>query len=136
MATIIYDSSTASLLFDKQNKLIVLKWKKLANSDEYRELFSNLVEFARKNKVLYFLSDLREEGHVPVEDLRWLEKEVLDEAAGLGIVKVAMITEESLFSTIYAETIKRKLKDQPIQVQLFTEYATAQAWILNDEASH
>ncbi len=132
MAVIIYESSSASLVYDKPGRTIELKWKQGAYSDEYRELFSNLVEFARKNDVIYFISDLRSEGHVPVEDLQWLEVEVLEKVQELGIQRVALITEDTVFSTVYAETIKRKLNDKPTEVQIFDAPEPAYAWIHND----
>jgi len=77
MEEVIYKSSSASLVFKKEKLIIELIWTKSSDSFEYREIFSNLVEFGRRNKVRYFLSDLRKEGHVPIEDLQWLNEEVL-----------------------------------------------------------
>ena len=129
----IYNSLRVSLKYAKDKKLIELAWKKKAESDEFREMFSNLVEFATRNKVKYFVSDLREEGHVPVEDLRWLDNFVLTKATEVGIERIALVTTDETFNTIYAETIKRKLSNTVIQVQIFADMASAYAWITLEE---
>jgi hypothetical protein len=133
MEEIIYESPSAVLTFNKGGQIIELLWKKGTESDEYREIFSNLVEFARQHKIRYFLSDLRQRGHIPVEDLKWLDKMVLKFAEELGIRKVALINENTIFSTLYAETIKRKLKSSPIQVELFDDLGQARSWFSSEE---
>lgn len=133
MEEVIYKSSSASLVYRKDKLIIELTWTKGSDSAEYREIFSNLVEFGRRNKVRYFLSDFRQEGHVPIEDLQWLNEEVLMKVDELGIQKVALVYEDTIFSTTYAETIKRKLKTSPVQVQLFADPVSAGAWLTVEE---
>ncbi|MBA7704577.1 hypothetical protein ES703_113393 [subsurface metagenome] len=105
-------------------------WKKDTDSAEYRKTFQAIVEFAEKNKVNYVLSDMRKEGLVKTEDVKWLELEVLKKAIAYGVLKIALVAEDTVFSTIYAETVKRKLRESPIEVRIFGDVTSAKSWLL------
>ena len=103
----LYDSDIATVIYNKEDLLAHITWKQNTDSSEYRTIFHNIVEFAMNNQVRYVLSDMRKEGLVQVEDIKWLELEVLKKAVEYGVVKIALVTEDTIFSNIYAETIKR-----------------------------
>jgi hypothetical protein len=129
MEEILYDSQTVTVTYLRSEKLAQLRWKKEAETSEYRQMFQALVDFAKKNKIRFFISDMRLEGLVPLEDMKWLEEAVLKKAIELGVEKIALINEDTIFSTVYAETIKRKLMNSPVRVQLFSDIASARAWL-------
>jgi hypothetical protein len=46
------------------------------------------------------------------------------------VLKIALVSEDTIFSNIYAETIKRKFRESPIEVGIFQDIASAKAWLL------
>ncbi len=125
----IYESDIVSWSYLKEEHLAYITWKKDADSAEYRNIFNSILEFSNKNRVKYVLSDMRKEGLVQTEDLKWLEVEVLNKADKHGVLKIAMVSEDTIFSNIYAETIKRKLRQSSIQVDIFQDVTSAKAWL-------
>ena len=129
MENTVYESSTVIANYLTEIKLIQLRWKKQSNTDEYRKMFQALVDFAQKNEVRFIISDMRQEGFVSVDDAKWLEEEILKKAIDLGVEKIALINEGTIFSAVYADSIKRKLLKSPVKVQLFDEMNSAKAWL-------
>jgi len=126
----LYDSDTVTLSYFQDEWLIHITWKKNADTSEYRNIFNAIIEFSSKKQVKYVLSDMREEGLVKPEDLQWMEIEVLKKAVEHGVLKIALVAEDTIFSNIYAETIKRKLRESPIDVRIFQDDVSAKAWLL------
>jgi hypothetical protein len=131
MGEIIYNSEYVDLIYSKSDLLVELIWKQNTNSEEFRTIYTFAVNFASKNKVHYFLSDMRNEGLVSLDDVKWLTKEVISKAQEFGILKIALVNEDDIiFSTIYAESVKKKLEKSAIHVQIFNDPITAKAWLL------
>jgi hypothetical protein len=131
MAEIIYNSEIVDLIYSKPELLVELIWKQNTSSEEFRSIYTFAVNFASKNKVQYFLSDLRNEGVVSLEDVKWLTKDVISRANELGMKKIALVNEDDeIFSTIYAESVKKKLEKLAVHVQIFNDVISARSWLL------
>ena len=130
MGEILYENEIVSLIYVRTDRLIELQWKLKSTSDEFKKSFLLAADFAKKNKVQFFLSDIRNEGLVDIEDIRWLEQVILPQAVDVGVQRIAIIAEESLYSNLYAETLKKKIERLPISVGLFTDVSSARSWVL------
>jgi hypothetical protein len=130
MEEVIYNSNTVSASYLTNDKLIKLIWKEESTTSEYRTMFETIVDFAQKNKVRFLISDITKEGLVSFDDFKWLDEEILKEAVKLGVERIALINGDSIFSSVYADTIKRKLLNSPVKVQLFDDLASAKAWVI------
>jgi len=133
MEEILYDSEIVTLRYDKSKSIMELQWKKNTNSDVYKEMFNKAIECSKKNTIRYFLSDMRNEGLVRIHDMKWLEIEVLKRAIEHKLQRIALVFEDIIFSTVYAETIKKKLQNSPIQVRFFSDINSARAWLFSQE---
>ncbi|MGD2034008.1 MAG: STAS/SEC14 domain-containing protein [Bacteroidales bacterium] len=133
MEELLYDSDMVKLVYFKDQHLAHIFWKKNTDSSEYRNIFNAIIEFSEKNQIRYVLSDMRKEGLVKTEDLKWMELEVLKRAIEHGVIKIALVEEDTIFSNIYAETIKRKLRESPIDVRIFQDETSARAWLLSEK---
>ena len=131
MSEIVFDNEHAIMTYSKTDLAIELIWKTDVTSDEFRKAYNNGLEFASQNKVQLFLSDIRKEGLVSLEDVKWLTLEVIAKASQIGIKKIALINEEELiFSSIYAESLKKKIENFSIQVNVFSDISSARTWLL------
>jgi hypothetical protein len=133
MEEMLYNSEIVALRYDKSKYLLELNWKKNTDPDEYKKLFNLVIEFSEKNKIQYFLSDMRNQGLVRTQDVKWLELEVLRRAVEQKVKKIALVFDDIIFSTVYAETVKKKLRDSQVQVQFFSEMSAAKAWLLSTD---
>lgn len=132
MQEALHNSEYASATFDPTTRIIELVWKKDADSEEYRKIFEAIVSFSNKNKIKSLLSDMRNEGLVRLDDVKWLEKEILVKAVEHGLEKIALVVKETIFSTIYAEAIKKKLSNSSINLQIFDRISEAKSWLTSD----
>jgi hypothetical protein len=131
MGDIIYNSEIADITYSKSEFMAELVWKQNTNSEEFKNIYSFAVNFAFVNKVYFFLSDMRNEGLVSLDDVKWLTREVISKAQEIGIKKIALVSEDDIiFSSIYAESVKKKLEKSAIHVQIFNDIITARAWLL------
>lgn len=132
MEKVIYDSDLVTVNYFSEEKLIKVQWNSETDSFEYRKMFQAIVEFAKDKKVKYIISDIRREGLVSIDNVKWLEEEVLKKAIKFGIEKIALICDENIFASVYADTVKRKLLNSPIKVQLFSDLASAKNWLVEE----
>ena len=132
MQEALQNSEYASAIYDPTTRIVELVWKKDAGSEEYRKIFEAIVNFSDNNKIKSLLSDMRNEGLVRLEDVKWLEKEILARAVEYGLEKIALVVRESIFTTIYAEAIKKKLSNSPIKIQIFDRISEARSWLTSD----
>ena len=117
MSELVFDTESALMTYSKMDYTVELIWKKNVNSEEFRHTYSEGLGFANKNKVQFFLSDMRKEGLVALDDVKWLTREVIAKAANIGVKRIALVNEDELiFSTIYAESLKKRIENFSIQV--------------------
>jgi hypothetical protein len=126
----LFESDTISLNFFKTERLLELIWKKRPSSDEFRDIYTSAIQFAQNHKISFFLSDMRNEGLIDMQNLKWLEKEVIPAAIKIGIKRIAMVSEETFYSNLYAEMLKKKLENTTIQVRILGDINEAKAWLL------
>ncbi len=129
MGTIIYDSDYALLTNFNKEKILLLEWKKSCPQDEYRKVFSKSMSFANETKVHFFISDMRNEGAIAIDNLKWLKKIVIPRAIELQVQAIALIINESLFSRIYADSIYKALEKSRIKVNYFFNMEEAMSWV-------
>jgi hypothetical protein len=131
MSEIVFDNENAIMTYSKTDFTLELIWKSEVSSEEFRKVYVSGLKFASENKVHNFLSDIRKEGLVSLDDVKWLTNSVISNANQLGIKKIALINEEELiFSSIYAESLKKKIENFSIQVNLFRDLSSARTWLM------
>jgi hypothetical protein len=132
MSEIVFDTENAVMTYSKIDFSVELIWKKDITSEEFRQVYLKGLDFASKNKVFFFLSDIRNEGLVSLDDVKWLTREVIAKANNIGIKKIALVNEDDLiFSSIYAESLKKKIENYSIQVNVFSDISSARNWLLS-----
>ena len=132
MADILYDTEKVCLSYHKENKLIEMVWRQNASSEEYRAIFQKMIDHSAKNPIRFAVSDLRKEGLVNLEDVKWMNQNVLQKAAEYELEKIALVTNDTIFANVYTDVVKNKLKNSPVQVQTFTSIGEAKSWLLNE----
>jgi hypothetical protein len=129
MGTKIYESDYALLTNLSQDKILLLEWKKPSPADEYRKVFSKCMSFAAETKVHAFVSDMRHEGAIGIDNLKWLKKIVIPRAIELNVQFIALVINETLFTRIYADSIYKALEKSRIKVNFFFNEEDAFSWV-------
>ncbi len=125
-----FESEAIILNYYKSERLVELLWKRTPTSDEFRDAYTLAAQYAQNHKVSCFLSDMRNEGIIDMSNIKWLESEIIPAAIKLGIKKIALVSEETFYSTLYAETLKKKLENSSMQVRILSDISEAKAWLI------
>ena len=128
----IFNNDISAVYYHPEIKLIENKWlKKIAlNVEEYRTPFLKAIEFAKENEVYYYMSDIRNQGVVPVSEKNWFRNEILPKAISVGLKYGAVVTSDNVFKTYYMNAIVKAGSINDFAVKTFTDYDKAVAWLL------
>ena len=128
-----YESDTSVISFSKDKKLVKLEWRRNATPDEYRETFRNALELTKKYKLLFFISDIRKQGAVQIEEVKWLHYEIIQVAINSDLRKIAVILDDNFYSQIYYDAVKSKIRGTSIEMENFNSEDSALEWIRSDD---
>jgi hypothetical protein len=128
----IFNNGTAIVFYWPEVKLIENKWlKKIAlDSQAYRTPFLKAIEFAKNENVLYYLSDIRNQGVVPVKEKTWFRTEMFPKAIDVGVKFGAVVTTANVFKTYYMNAIIKAGNMSNFPVKTFNDYDKAISWLL------
>jgi len=128
-----FKNGYSAVYYYEQLKLIENKWLEdvSLSSEEYREPFKHALDFAKENNVDFFLSDIRQQGVIPVSEKKWFKEVVFPEAAKLGVKYVAIVTTSNIFKTYYINAITKLGNVNDIPVKTFNDYERAFKWLIS-----
>lgn len=126
----IFSSDYADIIYIKELKLIKLIWKRNPKFDEYKGAFLKLVEFTEhENEVENVITDTREQGVVPPEFRKWLEKEGLPKAIDKGLKRTGIVFDGHIFKKYYLNMILKVVNKFGVPMKLFNTEEEAVNWI-------
>jgi len=113
--------------------LLKIKWKPYKNLTiaQYQDVFTKSLDFHEKNKVLYFLSDISEQGILSPEFRKWFQNEAMPKAISNGLKKAAVIFCGNVFKKYYLNNILDTTKKFGITFKFFGEEKEATEWLVN-----
>lgn len=128
---IIYEDDYVTVYYWTDKKIIENKWKKqtILNEEEYHKPFIKASEFAGKNDVYYFISDVRLEGVVPFKEKKWLKEFIIPEAIEKNVKAAAIISNYNIFKTYYINAIIKLGNNMGFPIKVFNKYSKALNWI-------
>lgn len=129
MNEILSDSNYALLTYDKDRNLLELIWKSSCPCEDYRKIFNDVITRGKSKSIHFFLSDIRYEGVVPMDNLRWLRKNIIPQASTLGIKKIAIILNKELFARIYTDLLMKHIKKNNMNMKTFFNKEDALKWL-------
>lgn len=132
----IFNNGTAVVHFYIDLKLLKVSWltKIALDSEAYRKPFLFCIEYASKTACVLFLSDIREQGVVPVTEKQWFRDVVFPKAASLGVKFGAVITSANVFKTYYMNAIIKIGSVFNLPVKTFNDEKKAMDWLINQNA--
>ena len=127
----ILDTEFAIINHDKNTNSIITIWKRPSTSEDFRTVFSIVLEKVKEHKIHAFVGDICQLGLVGTEDRSWLQNEILPAAFAAGLRKLATVTSNDVFSRFYVEQIQNGhyATSNRVEFRYFNDLPSAQEWI-------
>jgi len=133
----LFNNGIAIVHFYPELKLLKVSWsqKMALDSEAYRKPFLFCLQYAESNSCVFFMSDIREQGVVPVTEKQWFRDVVFPKAASLGVKFGAVITSTNVFKTYYMNAIIKFGNVFNLPVKTFNDEKKALDWLINQNVS-
>jgi hypothetical protein len=95
----------------------------------YRQLFVQALEILKLYHATVWISDLRNQGPVPAEDLNWMHSDMLPQAVQLGLTHIAVLYDPLRKSQEYINFLKQTIEKTGVTISFFTRRSDAEAWL-------
>ena len=127
MKTII-DNAYVGVTFEEELKLIKVIWRGNCTSEEYRETYEKVLEFARFNPGDNFFADITLQKVISPIDRKWFEEEVMPKAIKLKLKRAGIVIGGSVFKKYYFNNILAKTNKYGLPFKAFSTFEDAEKW--------
>lgn len=122
------DSVVVELVND--GTAVAMTWKGFIPSAKYREALEKTLEIARKHRIKYWISDIRQMKVISAKDQEWAATVWLSNAVAAGCYeKQAVIMSEDVFGQASAKNILTTVQNKQIEIQNFVSKDQAKKWL-------
>jgi hypothetical protein len=130
----IFENDCAALIFEKELKLLTIKWKdKKLTMSEYQQPFKIALDFMAKNRVENYISDIRDQGIIAPDFRKWLQEVAMPEAAKAGLKRVVGVANVNVFKQYYINNVFNSAKKFGMPFKMFNTPEEAKKWFLEFE---
>lgn len=129
MCEILSESEYALLTYYEDRQLLELIWKTSCPCEGYMKTFYDAIKYGKNKIIQFFLSDIRNEGIVPMENLRWMRMNIIPQAAEFGIRKIALVMKEEVFAHIYSDLLEKNISEYKMNMKTFFKTEDALKWL-------
>jgi signal transduction histidine kinase len=123
------ENASGTLFFHAPLKACGITWKPEITSENYRQLFVQALEILKLYHATVWISDLRNQGPVPAEDLNWMLSDMLPQAVQLGLTHIAVLYDPLRKSQEYINFLKQTIEKTGVTISFFTRHSDAEAWL-------
>lgn len=128
---ILYQESHAKIFFDARINSTGVIWKGPITSQQYRSAFVKCLEFVKSYNTPNYIADISHQGPVSREDQEWMFREILPEATGNGLKRIAMVRPDKDEPAVqeYLRGINETLSKLGARQEFFLSIEEATNWI-------
>lgn len=130
---VLYDKDHLTIYANPDLKLIHLKWKRFANSDQFREGMKVALDIVKEQGIELWLANLKLMEAISPPDEEWTINYWLPLLGDSSLQKLAIVTSLDYFNNT---SVKRILNTpQPVmnfETRYFVDFADAKEWLLRD----
>jgi hypothetical protein len=120
--------------YDDKLKILLIRWKnKELSFEEYQQPFLFGLKLIKEKPIVNFISDIREQSVITLNDRKWLQDVVIPEAIAYGLKRVIIITNINIFKQFYVNNIFRSTKIFGVPFKMFNSIEKATNWLLKSE---
>ncbi|MFW5699941.1 MAG: hypothetical protein ACOCXS_03440 [Bacteroidota bacterium] len=129
----IEDNEFVLVTYDKLLRIVAIIWRGAVTSEQYRKSYITGLDFAKRNQVDGFLSDISKQQLLEPTDRNWFETDILPYAVELGIKRGCVVYDGNIFKEYYLTRILNKIKTYSIPFRFFKSRKSAYDWLLSAE---
>lgn len=126
---ICFDSDFGTIFYNARTHTTGIVWKNHNTSEQYRAIFNKCLEILRIYNTPYWITDLRKQGKVEMEDQKWMLSTIFPEAIRNGLVRIAGIYDPSQHNEDYRARITEQAKIIGVELNFFQSSKGAEDWI-------
>jgi signal transduction histidine kinase len=129
---ILYDKPYARIFYDAKMNVMGVKWTGPVSGEAYRKVFNKCLEFLLAYNTPNWISDISDQGPIPLEDQQWMFKTILPQAARNGLKRIAGVRPDANDEKIlgYLNGIKATIATLDIEQAYFLDMAAATDWVM------
>jgi len=132
--TILYNSSSASILYMKKREYMYLAIEGYVNTATLSEFSKALLNGVIYNHVKKILFDTSQVNIIKNEDIQWIRKNILPFLVKNGVSRVAFIKPQNAFGNLSIEALA-KIMNEKFDAQIFQTMQPAEEWLFQDKNS-
>lgn len=129
------DNACCTVFYNSTINALGITWKGQPTSEEYRQVFIKSLEMVMLYKTSYWISDMRRQGEVRMEDQKWMIKEIFPPAVQHGLQNGVCIYDPQQHNQDYRERLRQTSLTLGIETFFFQTYQSAEEWIEADRKS-
>jgi signal transduction histidine kinase len=118
-----------TLFYNAKINALGVIWKCQATSEQYRQIFIKSLEMMMLYHTPFWISDMRKQGTVLVEDQQWMFKEIFPAAVQHGLRKGVCIYDPEQHNEDYRERLGQTSLTLGVETFFFQSYQSAEEWI-------
>jgi signal transduction histidine kinase len=126
---ICFDNSCSTIFYNAKINALGLIWKGRATSEQYRQVFIKSLEMMMIYNSPYWISDMRKQDEVLIEDQKWMFKEIFPAAVQQGLQKGVCIFDPEQHNEDYRERLRQTSLTLGVETFFFESYQLAEEWI-------
>lgn len=123
------DNACCTLFYNAKINALGVIWKCQATSEQYRQVFIKSLEMMMLYRTPFWISDMRKQGAILVEDQKWMFKEIFPAAVQHGLQKGVCIYDPEQHNEDYRERLRQTSLTLGIETFFFQSYQAAEEWI-------
>ncbi len=131
---ILFDKEFLLITHEKENRLIQLRWKRYANSEEFREGLMAGLKYVNDLKIERWLANLKNMSVIKEADRIWTNEEWFPQLYKTNLKKMAIVHSQDVFNNLSVNKIMSEAKaERFFTVAYFREVDEAHRWLTEIE---
>ena len=123
------ENNCCTLFYNARINALGVIWKGQASSEQYRQVFMKSLEMMILYHTPCWISDMRKQGTIAVEDQKWMFKEIFPSAVQHGLRTGICIYDPEQHNEDYRDRLRDTSRAHGIETFFFQNYQSAEEWI-------
>lgn len=128
---ILFDKEFLLITHETENRLIHLRWKRFATSEEFREGLNAGLKFVIELKIERWLANLKNMSVIKDADRNWTNQEWFPELYKTNLKKMAIVHSQDVFNKLAVSKIMSEARaERFFTVAYFSNANEAHHWLI------
>ncbi|MBL7928849.1 MAG: hypothetical protein JNL47_05165 [Bacteroidia bacterium] len=130
---VLFDKEFLLISHEKENRLIHLRWKRFATTEEFREGLNAGLKFVMEFKIERWLANLKNMSVIKDADRSWTNEEWFPQLYKTNLKKMAIVHSQDVFNNLAVSKIMSEAKaERFFTVAYFHDVDEARHWLTED----